>query len=71
MSGFLFPIANMPILLQRITLVNPLRYFITIIREIVLKGDTWHDLLPQISAMFALGSALFLIAVLRFNKRVE
>jgi len=71
MSGFLFPIANMPILLQRITLVNPLRYFITIIREIVLKGATWHDLLPQISAMFALGSALFLIAVLRFNKRVE
>jgi ABC-2 type transport system permease protein len=71
MSGFMFPIANMPVLLQRLTLINPLRYFITVIREIVLKGATFSDLLPEISAMVILSGILFTTAAIRFNKRVE
>ena len=71
MSGFMFPIANMPLLLQRLTLINPLRYFITIIREIALKGATFQDLLPEISAMVILSVILFTTAAVRFNKRVE
>ena len=71
MSGFFFPIANMPILLQRVTLINPLRYFMEAVRDIILKGATWHDLLPQITALLILGSTLFFTAAFRFNKRME
>jgi ABC-2 type transport system permease protein len=71
MSGFLFPLANMPVLLQRLTLINPLRYFVTCIREIILKGATWYDLWRQIIALLILGSILFLIAAIRFNKRID
>ena len=71
MSGFLFPIANMPLILQRLTLINPLRYFVTILREIVLKGASFPELWPQIAALFVLGTALFLTAAIRFSKRVD
>jgi ABC-2 type transport system permease protein len=71
MSGFFFPIANMPLLLQRVTLINPLRYFMEAIRDIILKGATWHDLLPQITALLILGGTLFFTAAFRFNKRME
>lgn len=71
MSGFLFPIANMPILLQKLTLINPLRYFVTCIREIILKGATWYDLWQQIIALLILSTILFLTAAIRFNKRID
>jgi ABC-2 type transport system permease protein len=71
MSGIFFPISNMPMLLQRLTLINPLRYFVTIIREIVLKGASWHELWLQVAALFVLGGLLFLTAAIRFNKRID
>jgi ABC-2 type transport system permease protein len=71
MSGFLFPVANMPSLLQKLTLINPLRYFVTCIREIILKGATWYDLWQQIIALLVLGTILFLTAAIRFHKRID
>ena len=71
MSGFLFPIANMPPLLQKLTLINPLRYFMTCIREIILKGATWSDLWQQIIAMLILGTILLFTAAVRFHKRID
>ncbi len=71
MSGFFYPIANMPPLLQKLTLINPLRYFITCIREIILKGASWYDLWQQIVALLILGTILFLTAAVRFHKRFD
>jgi len=44
MSGFMFPISNMPVILQKVTYLIPLRYYITVLREILLKGTSILDL---------------------------
>jgi drug efflux transport system permease protein len=70
MSGFMFPISNMPEMLQKVTYLIPLRYFITILREILLKGATLADLGFQWQMLTMLGSIIFLLAVAKFRKRV-
>ena len=47
LSGFAFPIANMPTVVQWLTLVNPMRYFLVIVRSIFLKGVGIEVLWPQ------------------------
>ncbi|HKI77742.1 MAG TPA: ABC transporter permease [Ignavibacteriaceae bacterium] len=71
LSGFAFPIENMPVFIQYITYLIPLRYFITIIRDIVLKGTTFMELLPQYSVMLGMGILILLASAMRFRKRLE
>ena len=71
LSGFVFPIANMPIVVQWLTYLNPLRYFLVIIRGIFLKGVGLQILWPQYVALAVLGSAVFAGAVGRFRKRLD
>ncbi|OGP83337.1 MAG: ABC transporter permease [Deltaproteobacteria bacterium RBG_16_58_17] len=71
LSGFVFPIANMPIVVQWLTYLNPLRYFLVIIRGIFLKGVGLHILWPQYAALTILGVAVFAGAVGRFRKRLD
>jgi len=71
LSGFIFPIANMPEVVQYLTYLNPLRYFLIIIRGIFLKGNGFDILWPQILALAILGSAVFTFSSLRFRKRLE
>ncbi len=71
LSGFAFPIENMPILFQYVTYLNPLRYFLIIIRGIFLKGNGLDILWPHLAALFALGSTLFVLSSLRFQKRLK
>lgn len=71
LSGFVFPIANMPEFVQWLTYLNPLRYFLVIIRGIFLKGIDMHVLWPQYVAMTLLGLAVFTAAILRFRKRLD
>jgi ABC-2 type transport system permease protein len=71
LSGYAFPIENMPVLIQYSTYLNPLRYFITIVRGVFLKGTGWEVLWPQVipmllMAIFYLGLAAFL-----FKKKVD
>jgi ABC-2 type transport system permease protein len=70
LSGFAFPIANMPVVVQMITLLLPLRYFMTIIRGIFLKGvglaSLWRDSL----ALLVLGLVILTVAISRFRKRL-
>jgi ABC-2 type transport system permease protein len=68
LSGFLFPIANMPAWIQWITYANPLRYILVIIRGIFLKGIGIEILWPQMLALFILGTVLLWMATLRFQK---
>lgn len=70
LSGFMFPISNMPAPAQWITYLNPLRYFLVIIRDIFLKGSGLEILWPQFAALAVLGTALLLISSLRFKKRM-
>ena len=70
LSGFMFPIANMPDMVQGITYLNPLRYFLIIIRGIFLKGVGVGILWPQILALLVLGSLVLTMAVKRFRKNL-
>lgn len=68
-SGFFTPISNMPIVMQYVTLINPMRYFMEIVRGIMMKGAGITDLLPQIGAITVYGLVIFSLAVFRFQKR--
>lgn len=68
LSGFIYPIANMPEPVQWLTLVDPLRYYLVIIRGVFLKGVGLDVLWPQLAALLALGVAVMGFAVSRFHK---
>ncbi|MDP3089863.1 MAG: ABC transporter permease [Nitrospira sp.] len=68
LSGFVFPIANMPEPVQWLTYLNPLRYFLVIIRGIFLKGVGPDILWPQMLALLILGIATLWVAARRFRK---
>jgi ABC-2 type transport system permease protein len=70
LSGFMFPIGNMPVIFQYLTYANPLRYFLVIIRGIFLKGNGFGILWPQMLALLMLGAAVFVLSSLRFRKRL-
>ena len=71
LSGFIFPIENMPAVIQPITYLIPLRYFIVIVRGIFLKGVGWHVLWPQIAALLAWGIVIVGLAVARSRKTLK
>ena len=68
LSGFMFPITNMPRVIQWLTLLNPLRYFLVIIRGIFLKGVGPEILWPQILALALMGPVTLFLASKRFHK---
>ncbi|HQY59212.1 MAG: ABC transporter permease [Nitrospira sp.] len=68
LSGFVFPIANMPETVQWLTYLNPLRYFLVIIRGIFLKGVGLEILWPQMATLLILGSLTLWVATRRFQK---
>jgi ABC-2 type transport system permease protein len=70
LSGFVFPIANMPEAVQWLTYLNPLRYFLVIIRGIFLKGVGPDILWPQMAALLMLGTATLWVATRRFQKTI-
>lgn len=68
LSGFMFPIANMPVVVQWLTYLNPLRYFLVIIRGVFLKGVGPDVLWPQILALAVMGRVALWLAAKRFKK---
>lgn len=68
LSGFAFPIENMPQVVQYVTYLNPLRYYLVIIRGIFLKGVGADILWPQMAGLLVLGSVILAFAVTRFRK---
>jgi ABC-2 type transport system permease protein len=70
LSGFVFPIENMPAAIQPITYAIPLRYFLVILRSIFLKGVGLDVLWPQALALAGWGVAILLLAIARSSKRV-
>jgi ABC-2 type transport system permease protein len=71
LSGFAFPIRNMPEPVQYLTLLNPNRYFLEICRGIFLKGSGIDTLWPQITALAIFGICILYFSARRFHKRLE
>jgi ABC-2 type transport system permease protein len=70
LSGFIFPIENMPPVIQAVTTVIPLRYFLVIVRGIFLKGVGWDILWPQFAALAAWGVTVLALAAVRYRKTI-
>ena len=71
LSGFAFPIENMPEWIQFLTYANPLRYFLVIVRGVFLKANGVDILWPQMLALGILGTLMILLSSLRFQKRLK
>jgi ABC-2 type transport system permease protein len=70
LSGLIFPIANMPVIFQYLTKLNPLMYYIIVVRGIFLVGAGLNLLWPEVLSMTVLGLALLALAVARFKEHV-
>ena len=68
LSGFTFPIENMPESIQWLTTIIPLRYFLIIVRGVFLKGVGFDVLWPQFAALIGWGFAVVALAVMRSRK---
>ena len=71
LSGFIFPIANMPPIIQVITYANPLRYFLVIIRGIFLRGAGLSVLWPHMAALLGVSLFFVIVAVKRVGKTLD
>jgi ABC-2 type transport system permease protein len=71
LSGFVFPIENMPRSIRYITYILPLRYFFVIIRGLFLKGVGWGQLWDEALILLVFGLGIFLLSAFRFRGRLE
>ena len=71
LSGLIFPIDNMPPLIQLVTYAIPLRYYAEIIRGVFLRGSGMEVLWPEALTLLLMGLAILTVAALRFRKRLD
>jgi len=71
LSGFVFPIRNMPVSVQYLTLANPLRYFMAIVRGVFIKGVGVTVLWPQMLVLTAYGVIVLTLSAVRFHKTLD
>jgi ABC-2 type transport system permease protein len=71
LSGFLFPIASMPLALQTIARIIPATYFLVIIRGIMLKGVGLAVLWQQAATLAGIGVFLLIVAIKRFKLTLD
>ncbi len=70
LSGFAYPIANMPEVIQWFTLINPMRYYLVIIRGIFLKGVGMDILWLNYLMLLVIGITVIIMSTLRFSKKL-
>lgn len=71
LSGFMFPISSMPVVMQYFTYLVPLRYFLEIVRSVFLKGTGPAVWWPQLVLLGIFGLSLFSFSAMRFRKRLD
>ena len=71
LSGFAFPIENMPQVIQYISYIIPLRYFINIIRGVIIKGIGFNELWLEATILLVMGVLILALSAWRFKKRLE
>lgn len=70
LSGFMTPVENMPAWLQPLAWVNPVRYYVELLRGVMLKSADASDLAVQLGALAAFGTVILLLSIARFRKRL-
>jgi ABC-2 type transport system permease protein len=70
-SGFMFPIASMPPVVQKLTYLIPLRYYISISRGIFLKGAGWAELKDEATLLAVYGVVILSLATTFFRKQIR
>jgi ABC-2 type transport system permease protein len=71
LSGFIFPVSSMPEPIQAVTYANPLRFFITILRGVFLKGTGFVSFWRECVILTSLGSVFLILSVRRFSRGFE
>ncbi len=71
LSGFTFPVENMPALLQFVSLGIPMRYYLVIVRSLILKGVGFTDLWLQGLLLLIMGVVVLAASILRFKKKLD
>ncbi len=71
LAGFFFPLQAMPKILQWISYIFPLRYYLVIIRAVMIKGTGFSAVKEQLFALAIFGFAIMSLAALRFRKRLD
>lgn len=71
LSGFVFPIANMPAPIRALTYLMPLRYYLVIVRGIFLKGSGIDVLWAQLLPLLAIGAVVVAFSIARFRKQLD
>ncbi len=71
LSGFIFPIPSMPKILQYVSYIVPAKYYLVIVRGIMLKGNVIGQLLPQIGFLMLMSLVLLTVAWRRFRLTLE
>ncbi len=71
LAGLMFPVRSMPKIFQIITLANPIRHYLVIVRSIFLKGSGIEALWPHYAALAIIGFSIFAFATARFEKRLR
>jgi hypothetical protein len=69
LSGSTSPIENMPPFFQKLSLFDPLRYLVIIVRGVTLKNAPWSALWPNLAILAMFGEILFLFSAWRFRKQ--
>jgi ABC-2 type transport system permease protein len=69
LSGFMFPVSSMPRAFQYLTLLNPMRHYLEIVRGVFLKGAGLADLWHQVAALAAMGTGILWLAASRFRRQ--
>lgn len=71
LSGLYFPLDNMPAVMQWLTIPNPLRYFIVLLRGVMLKGGDPLVFWPNLAAIAMIGTGIALISIKRFRQTLN
>jgi ABC-2 type transport system permease protein len=66
----MFPVSSMPVAFQWLTLLNPLRHYLEVVRAVFLKGAGFEALWPQLGALAVMGAGVMVFAATRFRKTV-
>jgi len=71
LSGFMFPVRNMPMSVQYVTVLNPMRHLMTILRYNFLKGAGLRTLFDEMLALLLIGIGIFTLTIMRFKKTLK
>lgn len=71
LSGFMFPFAGMPRVVQWLAEVLPLTHFLRLVRGIMLRGASLMELWPETLALVAFTAVAMTVAIARFRKRLD